>query len=117
MTKGQRIKIKRESLNISQTDLAKKCDISKQTLYKYENDIVTNIPSDVIEKLASNLGCSPAYIMGWKDFESEEQFDFRMSDSDIVIECAQKLKKLPSEQVKIVLQYINFLSEKGDLQK
>ena len=48
MTKGQRIRTKRESLNMSATDLAKRVDISKQTLYKYENDIITNIPSDVI---------------------------------------------------------------------
>ena len=35
MNKGKRIKQLREELNISQTDLAKKVGISKQTLYKY----------------------------------------------------------------------------------
>lgn len=69
MTKGQRIKSKREELNISQTDFAKKINVSKQTLYKYENDIVTNIPSDKLEKIASVLGVDPAYLMGWEDFE------------------------------------------------
>ena len=67
MTKGQRIKSKRELLNISQTDLANSIGVSKQTLYKYENDIVTNIPSDVIEKLSEKLDCTPAYIMGWEE--------------------------------------------------
>ena len=65
MTKGQRIKQRRELLNISQTDLANQIGVSKQTLYKYENDIITNIPSDVIEKLSAKLECDPAYIMGW----------------------------------------------------
>ena len=69
MTKGERIKHKREQLNISQTDLAEQVGVAKQTLYKYENDIVTNIPSDVIEKLSAKLECSPAYIMGWEDEE------------------------------------------------
>lgn len=65
MTRGQRIRTKREELNISQTDLAKKVKISKQTLYKYENDIITNIPSDKIEEIAEALNVSPAYIYGW----------------------------------------------------
>ena len=71
MTKGQRIKSKREALNMSATDLAKKVDISKQTLYKYENDIITNIPSDVIERLSDVLRCSPGYIMGWTQAPTE----------------------------------------------
>lgn len=66
MTKGERIKSKRELLGISQTDLAEQIGVSKQTLYKYENDIVTNIPSDVIEKLSAKLECTPSYIMGWE---------------------------------------------------
>lgn len=52
-------------MNISQTELAKKVGISKQTLYKYENDIVTNIPSDKLESIADNLGVMPSYLMGW----------------------------------------------------
>ena len=66
MTKGQRLKKQRELLNIGQTDLARKVGISKQTLYKYENDIITNIPSDVIERLSECLDCTPEYIMGWE---------------------------------------------------
>ena len=67
MTKGERIKNLRERRGINQTALADKIDVSKQTLYKYENDIITNIPSDKIEALAEVLGTTPAYIMGWDD--------------------------------------------------
>lgn len=67
MTKGERIKRLREHRGINQTALADKIDVSKQTLYKYENDIITNIPSDKIEALAEVLGTTPAYIMGWDD--------------------------------------------------
>ena len=71
MTIGQRIKKRRELLNIGQTELAEKVDVSKQTLYKYENDIVTNIPSDKVELMAKALGCSPSYLMGWEDENGE----------------------------------------------
>ena len=34
-------------------------------LQKYENNIITNIPSDKIESAARICNVSPAYIMGW----------------------------------------------------
>ena len=64
-TKAQRIKERREELQIAQVDLANKIGITKQLLYKYENEIITNIPSNVIEKIAVELKCPPTYIMGW----------------------------------------------------
>ena len=67
MTKGERIKHRREQLGISQTELAECIGTSKQNLYKYENDIITNIPSDRVEALAKKLNTSPAYIMGWNE--------------------------------------------------
>lgn len=63
---GNRIKQLREQNAISQTELATKIGVSKQTLYKYENNIITNIPSDKIELMAQFLGTTPAYIMGWE---------------------------------------------------
>lgn len=67
MTKGERIKYLREKIGLSQVSLADKIDVSKQTLYKYENDIITNIPSDKVEAIAEATGSSPAFIMGWDD--------------------------------------------------
>lgn len=70
MNKGERIRQLRESMNMGQTELAAKINVSKQTLYKYENNIVTNIPSDKIEALAKVLNVTPAYIMSWDDTET-----------------------------------------------
>ena len=67
MTVGERIKFIREKLDISQVDFANKIHVSKQTLYKYENNIITNIPSDKIEAIAVISNVSPAYIMGWDE--------------------------------------------------
>ena len=67
MTIGDRIRQIRTEQNISQTELAQAAGISKQTLYKYENNIIVNIPSTCIERLAQALGVSPAVLMGWDD--------------------------------------------------
>lgn len=66
MTVGERIKVLREKMNITQTELANICKISKQNLYKYENNIITNIPSDKIEMIAKALCTTPAVLMGWE---------------------------------------------------
>lgn len=65
MTVGERLKQLREQLGMSQVDFATKINVSKQTLYKYENNIITNIPSNKIESAARICNVSPAYIMGW----------------------------------------------------
>lgn len=66
-TIGKRIKdLRQNKMHMSQVAFADKLNVSKQTLYKYENDIITNIPSDKIEDIAKICGVSPAYLMGWE---------------------------------------------------
>lgn len=65
MITGERLKELRIKANRTQTDFAADCGISKQLLYKYENSIITNIPTDRIELFARELGTTPAYLMGW----------------------------------------------------
>ena len=67
MTIGSRIKELRESNHLTQTELAEKLGTTKQTIYKYENGIITNIPSDKIEIMAKLFDVSPMYIMCWED--------------------------------------------------
>lgn len=41
---GERIKARREAANMTQTELAEKLHTTKQTIHKYENNIVLSIP-------------------------------------------------------------------------
>lgn len=67
MTVGERIKEVRTRIGMSQVEFADKIDVSKQTLYKYENNIITNIPSDKVEAAALIGGVTPAFLMGWDE--------------------------------------------------
>ncbi len=65
MTKGEKIRSAREAAGMTQEELGRACGTTKQTIYKYENDIVSNIPLDRLEAIAGAVGVSAAYIMGW----------------------------------------------------
>jgi transcriptional regulator with XRE-family HTH domain len=71
MDRGSLLKSLRDRKQLSQTEAARHAGISKQTLYKYENNIITNIPYDIIERLSVLYEVSPAYIMGWEDESGE----------------------------------------------
>ena len=67
MSKGEKIKELRETFEMTQEQLANKLGTTKQTIFKYENGIVTNIPSDKIEKMANIFRVTPSYILDWPD--------------------------------------------------
>lgn len=63
----ENIKVRRLSLDMTLEEVAKVVGVTRQTILKYENGIISNIPSDKIELLAKALRTSPAYLMGWAD--------------------------------------------------
>ena len=63
----ENIKNRRLELNLTLEEVSKKLSISKPTLQRYESGVISNIPSDRIEKLASILETTPALLMGWED--------------------------------------------------
>ena len=67
MTIGEKIKMAREAKGLTQEQLGALCGTTKQTIFKYENGIITNIPSDKIELLAKALHTTPGKLMGWED--------------------------------------------------
>lgn len=114
MTIGDRIKKLRTLIDMSQTELAEKIGVKKQTLYKYENNLVTNIPSDVIEKICKALNTSPAYLMGWADnltVEEEELIPELLSNTEL-LESVKKLMSLNREHKQTIFDNISYWYEK-----
>lgn len=72
MTKGERIKARREALGLSVGELASRLNKNRATIYRYENGDIEDMPITVLEPLAKALNTTPAYIMGWE----EEPMDF-----------------------------------------
>lgn len=114
MSIGDRIRERRKSLGISQTELADKAQISKQTLYKYEKNIVTNIPSDKIETLSKLLFVSEAYLMGWEDNLTKSNADLvtDILTDKVLISHIKKLSTLSHEHKQTIFDNIDYWYEK-----
>ena len=67
MSIGKQIRHLREKRGLSQEALGKAIGSTKQTIYKYENGLITNIPMDKLETISNILGTTPAYLMGWTE--------------------------------------------------
>jgi transcriptional regulator with XRE-family HTH domain len=67
LTQGQRIRKLRLEKRYTQEYLAKMLCTTKQAIYKYEADIVTNIPPQKFLLLAQLLGTTPEALKGAPD--------------------------------------------------
>ena len=96
MTVGDRLKALRNKIGMSQVDFADKINVSKQTLYKYENNIITNIPSDKIEAAAQLGNVSPAYLMGWEQSENKilQLYEKKLLNSFSLLNTENKKKSI-----------------------
>lgn len=123
MTIGERIKNLRMEKGLSQIELAEKIKVSKQTLYKYENNIITNIPSDKIESIAKVLDTTPSMIMGWEahmtDIANKMDYENLISIyTHFSYEAFRLLSTflyLPDEGADALLEYSDFLASKFDI--
>ena len=57
----------RKERGLTLEQLASILGTTRQTIHRYENGTINNIPEDKIRALASALGTSPSELMGWEN--------------------------------------------------
>lgn len=67
MTKGERIRARRRELGLTLENVAEATGTSKQTIQRYENGVIDNIPDARLEAIAAALATTPAQLMGWSE--------------------------------------------------
>ena len=120
MSVGDRIRERRKALDISQVELAEAVRITKQLLYKYENNIITNVPSDKIEAIAKVLDVSPVFLMGWDEKDTKTAMDeintadvsSRLRDDKDMVQALKVYFKMPPEKKKHVIETIHLIGDK-----
>ncbi len=99
----ERIKSRRQVLNLSFQDLANLTGMSKSTLQRYESGAIKNIPLSKVEILASALQTTPEYLMGWEEISTKDNRDITFDDftyalhaetQDLTEENKQKLLEM-----------------------
>ena len=103
MTLADRVRLRRESLGLSQEELALRMGYSSRTsINKIENGRPCS--QKIIARLSEALNVSIPYLMGWQ----EEKEKPTVQQDDGLSEAKQKLieriKKLPEDQVLLLLQ-------------
>ena len=85
-TTGDRIRQCREEHDYTLEELADKAGTTRQTIYKYEKNIIQQIPYDKLEDIANALHVTPAYLVGWTNdpypAPPEEDFAEELNEFD-----------------------------------
>jgi transcriptional regulator with XRE-family HTH domain len=66
---NDRLRKLREEHRYTLKEIASKLGVSEAMVSRHESN-TKNIPYDIIEQYAKIYGCTPQYIMGWKDDDS-----------------------------------------------
>lgn len=103
MNIGERIKARRQALNLSVDELAARLGKNRATVYRYENNEIENLPLSVLEPLAKALQTSPTYLIGWVQdadsappWQSREEFEYiqRKEESERLSDFMRAMKKV-----------------------
>ena len=84
-------------------EVAKRCETTKQTIFKYENEIVTNIPYDKIVLLSKALDVTPSYLFGW-DEKKDSPSELQLTEGEKTM--LELFRLVPEDKQQLVLQMI-----------
>lgn len=127
------IEKRREELDLTLLDIAKKVGVSEATIQRYESGKIKNIRQDKIVRLAMALKMTPAELLGWEPelpvessqkstgkkvlriqrvpTQGSSKADTRLTDIDDIVSCLEKLSALRSKGVLTESEYTDKKSE------
>lgn len=69
---GDRIRLRREELGLTQSELAKRMGYkTRNAIFQYEQ--ANNMKLSTVQKFADALGVEPGYLLGWEEAEHENE--------------------------------------------
>lgn len=113
---GDRIRYRREELEMSQDELARRLGYkSRSSINKIEKD-ASGLPQTKIVAIASALKTTPAYIMGWEEEIKKNPVGMAERHIEIIMDedisdIFDDFKTLDKAQKKIVKDLVHSLAE------
>ena len=110
---GERIKYRREELEMSQDELARRLGYkSRSSINKIEKD-ASGLPQTKIVAIANALQTTPAYIMGWEEVQKKNNVTtdivIRLRSDENFLSIVEGLNELNPEQLESVKQIVGVL--------
>ena len=106
---GCNIKNVRKSRNLTQTQLAEQIGKHESSIRKYEKGL-TDIPNEVILKIADVLEVSPAELLSVDEWETKLNPDGKLSEE---VKTIEDVKTFFGEDAVKLLQQFHMLNEAG----
>lgn len=86
-------------------ELSTMTGIPKSAIQRYATGETEKIPLDRLEKLASVLGVSSCYLMGWSDAAEPEQKALSLtSEEDALVRCWRQASDKDKETIVFILK-------------
>ena len=114
---GKRIYNLRKARGLTLESVGQAVGVGRSTVRKWENGIIANMRRDKIKKLATALGTTPSYIMGWTDDPDDDGFSSPSSLSPQLQSLSDALDLLNEEGQEKLLDYAADLVASGRYQK
>ena len=110
---GDRIKLRRIELGMSQDELARRLGYkSRSSINKIEKD-ASGLPQTKIAAIASALQTTPSYIMGWEEMQKKNNVTtdivLRLRSDDEFLSTVEMISQLNAEELSSIKQMANLL--------
>ena len=112
MTVGARLRSRRKQLGFSAEYIAERLGCSPATVYRWENGDIEKMPIDSIVPVATVLGVTPAYLLGWEDINAEQLTDGELSE--VKRSLIQFALSLTDEQAALALRVLRSIAEDSE---
>ena len=104
MSIGERIKERRKALRMSADELGRRLGKNRATVYRYENGDIENLPIDILEPIATALGTTPQYLMGWSVETKKAAADNGSGQSEAKAKLFELAENCTEEEAERLLQ-------------
>lgn len=91
---GDRIRQRRGELGLTQEELASKIGTIKQTVYKYEHGVVSNIPSNRLAEIASALAVPADFLLNGNEPDNEVKMSIGEKIGELALAEGMNLRQL-----------------------
>ena len=102
MSTGEKIKMYRVRMGMTQTELANKLGLRKTAISKWENNQVVNIKRDTLSKLAAIFGVSVAHLV-----DDYDEHGLKRNEVGVMFE------QLNEEGQQRAIEYMHMLIQNG----